>query len=108
VHSRPGNGYPQRTAHLGFKPQQLVDLMTLFVVSAAAISMLIAPYGLALPAFASIMLLAGGALGLFAWYRGMPQQRSLSVWDISGSMLALGFCSALLSDDASISALLSL
>jgi hypothetical protein len=108
VYSRPGHAYPQRTSQFGLKPQALVDLMTLFVVSAAAISMLIAPNGLALPAFASITLVAGGALGLFAWYRSMPQQRSLSVWDISGSLLALGFCSALLSDDASISALLSL
>jgi hypothetical protein len=106
VYSQPG--YPQRSSQVALKPQALVDLMTLFVVSAAALSMIIAPYGLALPAFASIVLVAGGAVGLFAWYRGMPQQRSLSVWDVAGSLLALGFCSALLSDTASINALVSL
>jgi hypothetical protein len=82
--------------------------MTAFVVGGAAVSTVAAPNGLALPLFATVVLVAGGAVGLFAWFRGIPQQRSLSVWDISGSLLALGFCSALLSDSASISALLSL
>jgi uncharacterized protein YqgC (DUF456 family) len=86
----------------------LTDLMTFFVVCAAMGSIVLAPTGLVLPVFASIMLVSGMAVALFAWFRGMRQHRSLSVWDVAGSFLALGFCAAILSDIASIEALLSL
>jgi uncharacterized protein YqgC (DUF456 family) len=108
VHSRAKIGVLQRRNQFHLNPQALMDLMTLFVVCAAVGSMFIAPAGLVLPVFASVMLAAGGVVALCAWFRGMRQHRSLSVWDVAGSFLALGFCAAILSDFESISALLSL
>lgn len=98
----------QRRGQSDLNPQALMDLMTLFIVSVAAGSMFIAPQGLMLPVFATAMMATGAALGLFAWCRRMPQQRSLSVWDVAGSLLALGFCAAIFADNASIATLISL
>lgn len=108
MESRSRIGVLQRRNQFRLTPQMLMDLMTFAVVCAAMGSMFIAPTGLVLPVFASVMLAAGMAVGIVAWFRGMRQHRSLSVWDVAGSFLVLGFCAAILSDFASISALLSL
>ncbi|BCJ91257.1 hypothetical protein IZ6_19920 [Terrihabitans soli] len=108
MHSRAKVDVLQRRNQFRLTPQALMDFMTFFVVFAAAVSIFIAPTGLVLPVFASVMLVAGGVVAAVAWFRGMRQQRSLSVWDVAGSFLVLGFCAAILSDFASIEALLSL
>jgi hypothetical protein len=69
---------------------------------------ILAPQGFVLPFFATIMMAGGGFLAFYAWRRGLPQQRQLSVWDVSGSLLVLGFCAAILSDNEQIAKIVSL
>jgi len=74
-----------------------IKIMTLACVAVLAVLALVAPAGYALPIFATLALAAGGILGAYAWVRGLPQHDRVSVWDVSGSLLFVGFFAAILS-----------
>lgn len=106
VVNRLHSSYPRTSGQID--PSALLDVTTMFVATGAAAAVVLSPLGFVLPVFATIMMAGGGFLAFYAWRRGLPQQKQLSVWDVSGSLLALGFCAAILSDNAKIAELVSL
>lgn len=75
---------------------QLRVMVGMSVVLMALLAMF-APPGLGLAIFSTIALLAGGALAAYAWTRGLRQHDRVSIWDVSGSLLFVGFFAAILS-----------
>ena len=104
--NRLHSSFPRTSGRID--PVALLDVTTMFVATGAAAAVVLSPQGFVLPVFATIMMAGGGFLAFYAWRRSLPQQKQLSVWDVSGSLLALGFCAAILSDNAKIAQLVSL
>jgi hypothetical protein len=104
--NRLHSSFPRTSSRVD--PAALLDVTTMFVVTGAAAAIVLSPQGFVLPMFATIMMAGGGFLAFYAWRRGMPQEKKLSVWDVSGSLLALGFCAAVFSDNEQIAKLVSL
>lgn len=47
--------------------------------------------GLALPVFGVLALSTGGLIAAYAWLRGITRGDGLSMWDVAGIFLFLGF-----------------
>lgn len=57
----------------------------------------IVPPGLGLPLFATVLLVSGGLLSAYAWWRGLKSGNSVSAWDVAGTCVLLGFAAAIMS-----------
>lgn len=75
---------------------QIKVMVGLSAVLLALLAMF-APPGLGLAIFSTVALLAGGTLAVYAWTRGLRQHDRVSIWDVSGSLLFVGFFAAILS-----------
>ncbi|MNG37657.1 hypothetical protein D3C84_1250770 [compost metagenome] len=57
------------------------------------------PVQMILPVLSLVSLAAAALIGLVAWYAGAPGRGDrLSVWDVSGVCLFIGFAAGMLSD----------
>ncbi len=69
------------------------------LVSPVLVIALLAPSPMILPVFSIMALVAAAAIGVLAWYVGAPGQSDrLTIWDVSGVCLFLGFAAGMLSD----------
>ena len=85
-----------------------LEAMTLVCVGILAVLAYAAPPGYGLPIFSTLALAAGGILGAYAWIRGLPRLDRVTVWDVSGGLLLVGFFAGILSRSDQITQMIAL
>jgi len=75
-----------------------LPILFLLTIAVAALHLWLLPWPLVLPVLSSVLVIGAMVVAVFAWFRPVDRGQGIDYWDVSGALVLIGCCAAMLSD----------